>query len=111
VVAGSAMRMPFGKYRGVAVEELPLDYLRWLRENIALREPLLSSVNEALAGKAEDRPLGSSGVPVELKPVVSDLIATGYRALALKVHPDCGGNHEDMTKLNRACEWLRSVLQ
>ena len=28
------MRMPFGEYRGVEVEELPIDYLEWLRDAV-----------------------------------------------------------------------------
>ena len=28
------MKMPFGKYKGLPIEELPSSYLRWLTNNI-----------------------------------------------------------------------------
>lgn len=28
------MTMPFGKYRGKTIEELPSGYLRWMRDNV-----------------------------------------------------------------------------
>jgi hypothetical protein len=42
--------MPFGKHRGKPVAELPLGYLRWLVDNVDLREPLLSAVEAVVNG-------------------------------------------------------------
>jgi hypothetical protein len=42
------MRMPFGKYKGQDITALPDEYLLWLLANIALRDPLLSAVEEAV---------------------------------------------------------------
>lgn len=33
-------RMPFGKYQGELVEEIPTDYLEWLYFNVELSENL-----------------------------------------------------------------------
>lgn len=41
---GSAMLMPFGKYKGHALETVPDDYLLWVVANIPLRDPLRSAV-------------------------------------------------------------------
>lgn len=41
----SGTLMPFGKYRGQKVEDLPYDYLVWL-EDQDLKEPLRSRVNK-----------------------------------------------------------------
>ena len=38
------MKMPFGKFRGLLLDELPDDYLCWLHSRPNLREPLLSHV-------------------------------------------------------------------
>jgi len=37
------MKMPFGKFKGCYLDELPDDYLDWLRFEIELREPLKKS--------------------------------------------------------------------
>jgi hypothetical protein len=37
-----------------------------------------------------------------------ELIEAGYRILAREMHPDNGGSHEAMTRLNRVRDYLRS---
>lgn len=39
------------------------------------------------------------------------IVQTGYRTLALVLHPDKGGNHEDMTVLNTAVQRLRGAVK
>src|SRR5262249_31191757 len=95
--------MPFGKYKGHEVDSLPREYLRWLTENCALREPLATAVEDALDAGALAR---SSPLPAELKPTVREIISVGFRMLAMKLHPDLGGDHRQMVKLNAAREWL-----
>jgi len=95
--------MPFGKYRGVNVEALPEPYLLWLLENIDLREPLRSAVEEALTGET-DPPVGISN---EVKAMAKQVIDSGYRTLAQRFHPDLGGRHMDMVNLNEARKWLK----
>jgi hypothetical protein len=47
--------MPFGKYKGHDLDELPDEYLLWVIANIPLRDPLGSAITEemALRGYAE----------------------------------------------------------
>jgi pyrimidine deaminase RibD-like protein len=45
----------------------------------------------------------------EVKYIAREIIATGYRALALKRHPDKGGSHQEMLALNHAHEWLKEL--
>src|SRR5262249_2822674 len=100
------MRMPFGKFKGRAVDDLPREYLEWLA-SIDLREPLASAVEAALDDAENSLPARSAELPAELRPVAQELISVGFRALALKLHPDHGGTHAEMTKLNAARDWLR----
>jgi hypothetical protein len=46
--------MPFGKYQGALVANVPRHYLRWLRDNIPLREPLRAHVARALGDPDAD---------------------------------------------------------
>lgn len=47
------MKMPFGKYKGQALEDLPGDYLTWCLENLddARNGPLLEEMQNQLALK------------------------------------------------------------
>ena len=44
--------MPFGKYKGEAIEDLPTDYIEWLLGNV---ERLSSSVQRELENQLELR--------------------------------------------------------
>jgi|688.fasta_scaffold1963309_1 hypothetical protein len=45
--------MPFGKFKGTAFADLPDWYLEWIKENLELREPLLSKIAAEVARRAE----------------------------------------------------------
>lgn len=40
--------MPFGKYKGEYVYDLPIGYLEWLYDNIELRGDLQQAVSQAI---------------------------------------------------------------
>lgn len=44
--------MPFGKYKGLFLSEIPQDYLKWLKDQ-SLAEPLKSLVDEALSAPVD----------------------------------------------------------
>ncbi len=46
--------MPFGKYKGTPVGEIPRDYLRWLQDNVELRPQLAAAIRETLEGASDE---------------------------------------------------------
>jgi hypothetical protein len=112
------MQMPWGKHRGLALEQLPLDYLLWLLrlEDLHERWPDLHAAlgREHERRRAQRSQAGHeagrrfSGPAIE---DVKDIVDTGYRALALKHHPDRGGDVSRMQRINLAAEWLRTTMR
>lgn len=118
--------MPFGKYKGWKIWNLPDEYLEWLISR-DIYEPLLSNIRKEWesrqAGYRRDfhgqyrskqhwEPFGQSRASLQPKEreMVIAVIDAGYRAVSKKVHPDLGGSHDDMVALNRAIEQLRTWL-
>lgn len=102
-------RVPFGKFRGVLITELPDHYLEWLGCLSSLREPLRSAV-QAEVERRRPRPNSYAcsirdGCPDP--EVANQLISAGLRTLARQHHPDLGGSPQKMTAVNTAAEWLR----
>ena len=96
------MLMPFGKFKGNELAEVPDSYLLWLAENVELREPLLSHVWEEMQERGlevDQRPTTAGG----LNP---DKVKAVYRELSLEFHPDRGGNTEAMKAINLFYERL-----
>jgi hypothetical protein len=87
------MNMPFGKFKGVPVDELPQDYLNWLWTGIDLREPLRSAVARVLF--PECGPVDEPAIPDK------DIVRHVYRRLAYRWHPDHGGSTEAMQAINQ----------
>lgn len=109
------MRMPFGKFKGVALEDCPLDYLFWLSENIDLREPLCTAVHRQIEIRATSRePLAYSQRGISVNPedarLVKQIVDAGYRTIAARIHPDVGGSTVEMQRLNTIVSSLRSQL-
>jgi hypothetical protein len=108
--------MPFGKYRGLAVDALPDTYLQWLYDLDDLREPLRSAVYREWSRRFDGgddgdrdyhRPTHADDFPDQDAALFRELIEAGYRALALKLHPDQGGSVEAMQRLNALVAKLR----
>lgn len=41
--------MPFGKYRGEYLEDIPLNYLQWVYDNLELKVDLEDEIGELIA--------------------------------------------------------------
>jgi uncharacterized protein (DUF3820 family) len=95
------MLMPFGKFRGREVAELPASYLAWCWENVPFRSPQLrEAIREALCQR-----LRAEGVLPP--PWQQDWLKVVFGRLALEYHPDRrAGSDEGMRVINRLWELL-----
>lgn len=103
-------RMPFGKFKGVLLTDIPTDYLEWLASLSHLRDPLRGAVERELDARQEDRATGQNEMCPSPR-VAEEIIGAGVRSLARRYHPDAGGSHEDMVRVNDAAEWLRRQVR
>ncbi len=99
------IRVPFGKFRGVLVCELPDEYLDWHTRE--LREPLRSAIRQEWRWRfaADDR------TTADTRRLAEAIITAGYRTLALEHHPDRGGATSTMQAVNAAASWLRQAVR
>jgi hypothetical protein len=119
------MLMPFGRFKGVDIQDLPSDYLSWLVENIELRQPLLEAVDHEVKARkratddqshhsARERrkilPSTSLRLSSDQVNLVREIVEAGYRAVARRCHPDAGGDAHEMVRLNLIAESLRAQL-
>lgn len=93
------MKMPFGKFKGRDLRQVPDDYLDWLFFDIALREPLRSAVRREISKR--------EGVDYTPAATEAGHIKRVYRELAFKYHPDHGGSTEAMQAVNEFYEKLQ----
>jgi hypothetical protein len=103
--------MPFGKHKGELISDIPTEYLDWLITTVELRDWLLSAVSEELRARLDedDEPPGRVPAGVHAD-VAAELVEAGRRALALRYHPDRGGDNERMSAVNATADWLEQHL-
>src|SRR5262245_11283494 len=113
---GRRVILPFGRYRGERLEDVPSGYLVWLLEEATLRSlALRAAIREELAERLEIEPrvvtvAMPARPPAELRPVLRDLARVGFRQLALDRHPDHGGTNQAMRNVLAAREWLAPLV-
>lgn len=98
--------MPFGKYKGTPINEVPDErYLRWVM-TVATSEWLREAIQEDL-----DRREGKTPPPPGGGADLQELIARGRKLLARRYHPDRNGEPnatEVMKGINLMADWLRA---
>ncbi len=101
--------MPFGKWRGLPLTEIPESYLSWVLE--VAREPLRTAILRELARRGASEP-PVPGLDLRIDPVAAlDLIDAGRRALARKHHPDvAGGDAARMATINDTADRLAALF-
>ena len=96
-------KMPFGKFKGFRIEDLPSDYLGWLSELDNLREPLRSAILQEIEERECQAGISTQGglslwideSDVELARKIFEM---GRRAAAVRYHPDVQGGRGDIMK-------------
>jgi hypothetical protein len=96
------MKMPFGKYQGCEIENIPESYLKWLKRSVPLYGDLKAEVEGVLSG---DWPRYYAATEVGGD---SAVIKEAYRTMAKKIHPDAGGSNEAMKAINCFYDLLRN---
>lgn len=104
--------MPFGKYKGENIGDIPTGYLTWLLEQDWASDPVVEMVREELIDRLGLCPpphVGSSSpilVPPKLREHVDTILSAGFRAASHTAHPDHGGTDEQMRGILEARAWL-----
>lgn len=101
------MKMPFGKYRGVNLEEIPQDYLLWTYENINFRSKTLKCEIESILNISshEDDSKGKEDS------ISAAEIETWLSRMARRYHPDRGGTNEQMQAVMEGYHLLKEILK
>ena len=100
-----AVRMPFGKFRGQLLEDIPLSYLAWLFEQAT---GLSERLEQAILAELRLRLAINAPAPA-LAPGWEEVARRWHAQLALKHHPDRGGSTAAMRVVNEAYELLREM--
>jgi hypothetical protein len=105
------MKMPFGKFRGRPLRDVPDDYLGWLADNVDMKPRLRAAVNRELEVREANTMTKSVGQP-PARVDVEGVIRTWYRGLCMTYHPDHGGDHDGlaMRAINDAHNRLKKLL-
>jgi hypothetical protein len=89
--------------------------IKWEERDFTPEE--VQSLNELLADLQNHNEERAAAPPVirvaltkEVLSVAGEVVTEGYRHLSKARHPDVGGTHDAMQKLNNANQWLKQLL-
>ena len=105
-------RIPWGKYAGWDLSEIPLSYLCWVIEKNSDSPTLISreckkEVIRRLGGSSSQENK-KKGPEKEKKPTKSWFMGW-YRRASVAAHPDLNGGNKDLMKLvNEIKDWVES---
>lgn len=120
-----SIKMPFGKHKGMILENLPdgyLDYmLDWMDSEESgwmshKRKRLFDAMDDEWnrrkgghrpAEAAKVKPLGQ--LSPGARSLLPEFVKSGYRGMSMKLHPDKGGTTEDFRNLKELVEALEKL--
>lgn len=122
------MEMPFGKYRGREIKDIPDNYLIWVLQNVDLWDLDLKEEIESFVGEHEfrgsrtassdrgwkKRASGATETPPPTdgtKQRIRDAIDQWRGKLARRFHPDRGGDVQTMQVINQASDDLAQAIE
>lgn len=85
--------MPFGKFKGVRITEIPTNYLCYAVEEFELPIELENQIKFEISIRLDL-------VPINISNSVEQDFKNAYRKLSVKYHPDKGGSGIEMKVLN-----------
>ena len=94
------MFLNFGKYRAWHLSEIPLSYLAWIFETLEEKPELHEATRQEIRRRVSD-------YEPEPECLDRDRLRQVYRTLALKHHPDHGGDNSVMAGINLFYEAIR----
>jgi len=99
------MKMPFGKFKGYDLADLPDNYLDWLWFEIELREPLKSAIHREYLTRENGFSVTKTSGTLD-----ADKVKKIYRSLARQYHPDIiGGTGDIMKGINLFYEEIKQI--
>jgi hypothetical protein len=110
-------RIPFGKFRGCDLGEIPSDYLAWVLGVVEapwLYDAIVDELEQRRRADQRQHESRSSSSRPDRSPSVQDaheLVTTGLHVLARKYHPDAGGDLRRMQAINACADWLRARVK
>jgi hypothetical protein len=113
----SDQRMPFRKFTGRLLAEVPSDYLGWLLRCCNLRTPLRRAVEEEVerrgwAGRGRRQESSAQAARPDTGGVVdwAGMIRQWHRELVRRWHPDRGGTKEAAQAIADAHALLKELV-
>jgi hypothetical protein len=107
--------MPFGKYVGWRVNQVPTGYLCWMLDTCDNLRPWLReaarSVHFERAAAHADAPEHPRAVDTITRTQLKDTVQAWYRRLAFEYHPDRGNDENIMRGINIAHDRLKEALE
>jgi Putative quorum-sensing-regulated virulence factor len=103
--------MPFGKFRGLAIADLPDTYLSWLHGLPDLFGSLRREVDTEFERRWQAEACNDDPMALDLddedRALFAEVIRRGFHSMARLHHPDAGGSPEVMMRLNALRDHLR----
>ena len=104
-------RLKFGRFKGVAISEVPVDYLHWLSSQSDLNGWLRGVIEESLDRRErEQQQRQEEEIDKHVKEQLRPLVRHWFGRLVAKYDRDRGVPQEVMAALNEAHESLKEIL-